>query len=255
MISTFTVEGPESARTAWILHGILGSGRNWRSFARALHRMDPTWRYILPDLRNHGATGPLPGPHDLVACANDLASLPTPDRVIGHSFGGKVALQWATAPGVQADVWVLDSIPVSSPPESDNEVMQVLTALEGVSVPAAERSDVRAELLASGVRAVLVDWLLTSLERRPEGWSWVYGLEGIREMMAAYFSSDFAEFLALHDGAPVHLVRAMNSDRWTPEVLERLTLGPSVRLHPFQDAGHWLHVDRPVALRELLLYG
>jgi pimeloyl-ACP methyl ester carboxylesterase len=253
MIAHAVIEGPESSRTAWILHGILGSGRNWRSFARALRRDDPTWRYVLPDLRNHGETGPLPGPHDLAACAADLAELPRPDRVIGHSFGGKVALQWMRAPTTDADVWVLDSIPVATSPSTDNQVMQVLAALQEVPVPAPERSDVREMLVGKGVPGTLVDWLLTSLRRGEAGWDWVYGLQGVEAMMASYFASDFGDLLAEHRGAPLHIVRAMDSDRWTDDVLARLSFGPDTRFVEFPDAGHWLHVDQPVALRRLLL--
>lgn len=252
-----TVTGPEATRTAWILHGILGSGRNWRGFARALRRRDPTWTYVLPDLRNHGETGPLPGPHDLAACVGDLADLPEPERVIGHSFGGKVALQWATTVGAAADVWVLDSLPVSGDPEGEHEVLRVLAALHEVDVPAADRAEVRQHLAERGFSSLLVNWLLTSLVRREDGWAWVYDLDAVAEMMQAYFISDFGLWLERHDSLPeVHLVRAMRSDRWTMDVLARLGhLGPSVTLHELEDAGHWLHVDNPAGLANLLLPG
>ena len=255
MIRYQTLQTAASTRTAWILHGILGSGRNWRSFARTLMSKDPTWRYVLPDLRNHGQTGPLPGPHDLDACVRDLSELPSPDRVIGHSFGGKVALQWAATVGTAEDVWVLDSIPVAADPSSDNEVMTVLGALSRVQTPAAERADVRDTLTQAGLSKMLVDWLLTSLKRTPEGWVWLYGLEGIAQMMQAYFTTDFGAWLATNDQHPVNLVRAMRSDRWTPEILSRITLGPAVKMHELHDAGHWLHVDNPEGLRRLLIPG
>lgn len=56
------------------------------------------------DLRNHGKSAELEGlnpPHDLINAAQDLANLVKsrgwawPDVVIGHSLGGKVALQFA----------------------------------------------------------------------------------------------------------------------------------------------------------------
>lgn len=58
---------------------------------------------VLVDLRNHGRSVELEGlspPHDLVNAAKDLADLVKhrgwvwPDVVIGHSLGGKVALQF-----------------------------------------------------------------------------------------------------------------------------------------------------------------
>lgn len=122
--------------TAFVLHGLLGSGRNWRSFSRSLSstlsnsssnkgtvsisrsmsyfvlsvsdliRESDTveWRMVLVDLRNHGKSAELQGfepPHDMFNAAKDLANLIKsqswlwPDVVIGHSMGGKVALQFA----------------------------------------------------------------------------------------------------------------------------------------------------------------
>lgn len=49
----------EPASTCYILHGLLGSMRNWVTFARVLesHWRDAPrgpWRFVLADLRNHG---------------------------------------------------------------------------------------------------------------------------------------------------------------------------------------------------------
>ncbi|MQM00118.1 hypothetical protein Taro_032852 [Colocasia esculenta] len=101
-------EGPPPAATALVLHGLLGSGRNWRTFARnlasELAESSSGWRMILVDLRNHGRSAGIEGldpPHDMVTAARDLANLVKsqnwmwPDVVIGHSMGGKVALEFA----------------------------------------------------------------------------------------------------------------------------------------------------------------
>jgi len=119
------------APTAFILHGLLGSGRNWRSFSRnlassfsgTLHRsltffvlflyfgfliliwlFTIEWRMVLVDMRNHGKSVDIEGldpPHNMFNAAMDVANLVKekgwewPDVVIGHSMGGKVALQFA----------------------------------------------------------------------------------------------------------------------------------------------------------------
>ncbi|KAF8397920.1 hypothetical protein HHK36_016846 [Tetracentron sinense] len=104
-----TSEKPYNS-TAFVLHGLLGSGRNWKSFSRNLastlsnSSSSADWRLVLVDLRNHGRSAELKGlqpPHDMVNAAKDLANLVKsqgwawPDVVIGHSMGGKVALQFA----------------------------------------------------------------------------------------------------------------------------------------------------------------
>ncbi|WMV52458.1 hypothetical protein MTR67_045843 [Solanum verrucosum] len=93
--------------TAFIFHGLLGSSRNWRSFSRSLASSlsadGVNWRMFLVDLRNHGNSAKIEGfvpPHDMENAAKDVANLVNskgwdwPDVVIGHSMGGKVALQY-----------------------------------------------------------------------------------------------------------------------------------------------------------------
>ena len=62
------------------------------------------WRMVLVDLRNHGRSAGIKGfdpPHNMSTAAKDLADLvkardwPWPDVVVGHSMGGKVALDFA----------------------------------------------------------------------------------------------------------------------------------------------------------------
>ena len=92
--------GSEPSACAYVLHGILGSAKNWRTFGRRLAARFPSWRIVLVDLRHHGDSPHLPPPNTLAACAADLERLSAareerPSVVIGHSFGGKVALEWA----------------------------------------------------------------------------------------------------------------------------------------------------------------
>ncbi|KAK3405772.1 hypothetical protein EUGRSUZ_K02563 [Eucalyptus grandis] len=142
-------DGP-AAPTAFVLHGLLGSGRNWRSFSRSLASTlsaaspPSDWRMVLVDLRNHGRSAELGGfgpPHDMFSAAKDLADLVKsrcwawPDAVIGHSMGGKVALQFAQscARGDYEQLGVLDSVPGEVKPDnSDGEVEKVLETLQSL---------------------------------------------------------------------------------------------------------------------------
>lgn len=244
-------DGP---RVAWILHGILGSGRNWRSFARSLLRDDPSWRFVLPDLRNHGQTGPVEGPHRLEDCAADLRSLPLPQKVIGHSFGGKVALSWAQTYGTSQEIWVLDSVPYGDR-AGDSDVLDVLAALDTVVVPVPERSGLRRQLEEAGLPSFLIDWLLTSAREDDDGWRFVYDLAAVRQMLTSYLTTDFGSALETWSGTELHLVRAARSDRWKApwvERLEALDEAGILRFHTLADAGHWVQVDNPKGLSALL---
>jgi len=252
-------------RRAFILHGILGNHTNWRGFARQLSESLPDWQLHLVDLRNHGETGAAPPPHTLAAVADDLnelaASVGAPEVVVGHSFGGKVALEYASRrPPALRQAWVLDATPHAMPhgPGDDHEVASVIRALRAVPQPLARRADVMAELATLGQPPMIQKWMTTNLRRQDDGFVWTFDLDGAEAMLADYFARDLWGPLETTspDAPAVHIVRAGNSDRWPPHVVDRLAALPASaagRAHSLPDSGHWVHVDAPGPLRDLLL--
>jgi predicted alpha/beta-fold hydrolase len=143
------VEGPPLPETSapplvgMVLHGLLGSGRNLRSFAQHLvaegqQATKRPWRVLLPDLRCHGlsssAAGRLPNsahhqaPHAIVSAAHDVLRLIGEGRPLdflaGHSLGGKIALsalQQSAGLAVR-QTWVLDSNPKALERNADGAV-------------------------------------------------------------------------------------------------------------------------------------
>ncbi|MEL7182736.1 MAG: alpha/beta hydrolase [Pseudomonadota bacterium] len=92
------------------LHCALASGAAWRPLARCL----PDWSWITPDLPGFGAA-PDPGPTaDLMAHALAVAeaALPAePVHLIGHSYGGCVALAvWAAHPARLRSVTLVEPV-------------------------------------------------------------------------------------------------------------------------------------------------
>src|SRR5215467_13018817 len=76
-----------------ILHGLFGSGRNWRSIAQELAARH---RVLAFDLRNHGAS-PWAEGMSYHAMVEDLraslgAHLVARCALLGHSMGGKAAM-------------------------------------------------------------------------------------------------------------------------------------------------------------------
>ena len=189
-IPAYDVIGRDDAcYTALVLHGILGAGRNWRSFIRKLSGEHPDWQFVLVDHRWHGESGAAPAPHTVEACADDLRRLVEskrlqPDLVMGHSFGGKVALAFARdvwAPSL-SQVIVLDATPgafVEPQTSSNNEVLAIIEAIRGTTIPSDDRRAVKAELSAAGIPLPIVEWLATSLLRDENGWRWRYDLDAV----------------------------------------------------------------------------
>jgi pimeloyl-ACP methyl ester carboxylesterase len=83
--------------TVLLLHGLAGSSRTWRSVVPDLAR---THDVIAPDLLGHGESAKPMGDYSLGAFASGmrdfLAALDVPSAtIVGHSFGGGVAMQLA----------------------------------------------------------------------------------------------------------------------------------------------------------------
>ncbi|MEZ4469264.1 MAG: alpha/beta hydrolase [bacterium] len=248
------VIGPPNGPTAFILHGILGQASNLHGLAKALATRHPAWRFVLPDLRGHGGSAGGSPPHTVEACAADLAALAAevgaPRVVVGHSFGGKVALVYARAHGAD-DVWVLDAPPGAADPGQDHEVPRVIAATRALAAPFASRDAVTAHFLDRGFGPGIAAWMTTNVARTAAGLVWKPDLDVVEALLADYFRTDLWGFLADPGPVRVHVVRAGRSDRWDAATLQRLAAS-AVDVRVLPDAGHWLHVDDPEGLLALL---
>ncbi|KAK9723507.1 hypothetical protein RND81_05G002700 [Saponaria officinalis] len=272
--------------TAFILHGLLGSARNWRSFARNLSsylssNSSSEWRLVLVDLRNHGRSTEvqdLHPPHNLENAAADLANLVKsqgwdwPDVVIGHSLGGKVALQfvqsgsamgYGDSTALPRQLWVLDSVPgVVSPEDSSGEVEQVLETLRSLPSEIPSRKWLVDHMTKLGFSKSLSEWLGSNLKKSNDHEIWAFNLEGAFQMFNSYREKDYWRLLEQPPkGTEISIVQAENSDRWDSRVIQRLEkLASKERdesegrfsLHVLPKAGHWVHVDNPKGLLDII---
>lgn len=263
------VLGSDAAeKTAIVLHGALGSGQNFRSFAKKLMAARPDYSFVLADLRAHGRSHAAPPPHTLEHAARDLTQLrdtlrrehpelPEPRCLIGHSLGGKVALECARLGELMlTQLFILDSNPGSQDPDAADEIRSVIAGVRSVPMPAASRASVVEHLRARGLSAGLSNWMTTNLERRGDELHWLFDLSAIEELLRDYFCRDLWPFLEQRRDAPeVRLVVAEQSDRWSAEMRARafgLSAETHVQTRVLPDAGHWLHVDNPLGLLDLM---
>jgi pimeloyl-ACP methyl ester carboxylesterase len=177
---------------------------------------------------------------------------------MGHSFGGKVALAYAGRAGVELEqVWVLDSNPGASGPDIGAEVSRALTRLGEAPGPFESREAATRALQARGVRRGTARWLASNYERRNGSYVLKLDVRALEDLLSDYFEKDYWPFLADGQVPPVvHLVIAEESDRSRPELRRRAaSLEPPTRTrtHVLPNAGHWLHVDNPAGLVELVL--
>jgi pimeloyl-ACP methyl ester carboxylesterase len=136
-------------RAIVFLHGILGRGNNLRTIAKRFIEARPGWTALLVDLRGHGKSlKSSPGP-SLEAAAGDVVHLATRaalpiNTIVGHSFGGKVALEAARIGAMPSleHVVVIDSDPGSREPfRGGDGVLAVIDTIQSLRGTFSSKSD------------------------------------------------------------------------------------------------------------------
>jgi esterase len=262
-----TAPGVEPSRWMLVLHGILGSGANFRTFARRLATACPAWGFVLVDQRMHGQSQGAPPPHTIASAADDLVrlegalSLPIAG-VLGHSFGGKVALAFAErAPRELAQVWVLDASPgVRQGRASTTE--DVMRTLRAVPQPLPSRERFMEIVASHGHTRAVAEWLAMNVRRADDGFRLRLDLDAMDALLASYLATDAWPVLERAASTPgacaFHVVVAGRSDALDADDRARLAAiiqaarAPRVHAHVIEDAGHWVHVDAPDALFALV---
>jgi pimeloyl-ACP methyl ester carboxylesterase len=246
----------------WMLmmHGIYGSGRNWGTIARRLVEQRPEWGCVLVDLRMHGDSQGFEPPHTLEAAAKDVDALADElalpvEAVLGHSFGGKVALVYTRRHAEELkQTWVIDStLEVREPSGSAWRVIDIVRSLPEEF---ASREELAVALEEHGYARPVGNWLAMNLERADGGFRWRLDWDGIEQMLRDYFDTDVWEVIEQPpSGVELHLVKATESDAIDEGSAARIHKaaagGASVELHRLE-GGHWLNTENPDGVVELL---
>jgi esterase len=252
--------GREPERWLLVLHGIYGAGRNWGTIARRLADTRPEWGAVLVDLRMHGHSRGFTGPHTIAASAVDVDRLVEhldlhAAAVLGHSFGGKVALTYARHHGEELrQVWVIDSTPaVREPSGSAWEMIETVRALPSEF---ASRTEAVEGLMARGCSRGVAQWMAINLEMRDGRYRWRLDFGALEEMLRDFFRTDLWSVVQdPPEGVEIHVVKATESDTLDPEAAARVESitrsNPRVHLHRVE-GGHWLNTDNPEGVLKLL---
>jgi pimeloyl-ACP methyl ester carboxylesterase len=274
-LATAVVDGQAAAQNVFVLHGIYGRGRNWAAVARRLVTRRPDWRPVLVDLRGHGDSPVLPAPHTVAESARDVAGLAATrglplHAVIGHSFGGKVALSLAApAPPDLRQVWVVDSTPAPKAPEGT--AWRMLDVARRHPGPFTSRQEGAARLQESGIDADVAAWMVSNLTRRagtraPTTGStsdathghyvWRLDFDVMEALLRDFFSRDLWHVIeSPPQDVTVHVVKATRSSIVSDDACRRLEDAGRrhgrVFLHRLE-GGHWINSDNPEALSTLI---
>jgi esterase len=250
-----------ATQVLYVLHGIFGAGRNWSSVIRRFVRSSPEWNARLIDLRQHGDSRGFNAPHTIAAAAHDLEELAQhlnehPAAVLGHSFGGKVALQYARAHGSELQqLWVIDSTPEARTP--DGSAWEMLGLIRGAPREFKSRDQLTDFLTGSGVARPTAQWMATNLENRNGVYVWRFDFDAMEELLRDFFAEDMWDVLESPPASvEIHIVKANQSSVLSPAAVSRIEelskQNGRVFLHQVA-GGHWVNAENPEALLNLLI--
>jgi esterase len=224
-----------------ILHGLLGSSDNWRALSKPLARR---YRIYAVDLRNHGQS-----PHSETmtysVMADDLREFFERQRIseahlVGHSLGGKIAMQMAISyPDRVKKLVVVDIAPKAYPPLQ----RPILTALQRLELQTfSSFGEIDAALASAIPESAIRQFLLKNISRAPNtGFQWRIDLASIAKNYDELTKAIIPE--RQYD-KPALFVRGGRSD-YIQEADRPSIRGifPRAELMTVATAGHWVHAE------------
>jgi len=239
-----------TGRPLIILHGLFGSSDNWFTLAKTFAEK---YTVYLPDQRNHGQS-----PHseemNYGVLAEDLhrfieeEGIQQPD-IVGHSMGGKAAMNFAVKyPRQLRKLVVVDIVPKAYPVHHDH----ILEGLEAIRLDTVASRTEADQLLSKYVPEVDVrQFLLKNLSRDQEGkFVWRINLAAIDQNIEALGSGMI--FSGKHDG-PSLFIRGEKSNYYGPEDEARIkAIFPNAEFASLP-TGHWVQAENPEAFARLVL--
>ncbi len=232
-----------------ILHGVFGSSDNWQTVGKALAE---SYSVYLVDLRNHGLS-----PHDnemnYQAMAGDVRELIEDEKIkphlIGHSMGGKVAMELAcSAPNMLKSLIVVDIAPKYYPPHHQ-EILESFKTLDIKSLGSRKEADdeLSKKLTNPGVR----QFILKNLGRNEnDDFEWKINYKAIEKNI-----DKIGEGLsqAKSFAGETLFINGSKSD-YIQKDDEKLILKhfPKAEIKTIEGAGHWVHAEKPKETTDLI---
>ena len=226
-----------------IIHGFLGSSDNWRTPRK---RLGDSYKVYSLDLRNHGDS-----PHSDIMnypiMAEDLLEFVDEHNIfeahlLGHSMGGKVAMQFATAyPERVKKLIVVDIATKAYSPSHP----PLLVALRNIYLQAFQSFGQIDAALASSIRdAGVRQFLLKNLARDPnKRFHWKIDLDAI---IKNYDELTKSIVVKHRFDKRTCFIRGGRSNYIQDEDLPFIKkMFPQAEIVTISSAGHWVHADAP----------
>lgn len=230
-----------------ILHGLFGQGRNWAAIAKAL-AVD--YRVLTVDLRNHGAS-PWSDEMNYPVMAEDVAALigrecdDGPVPVVGHSMGGKTAMTLSlTHPNLVERLAIVDIAPVPY----DHDFTAHLGAMMALDTKSLTRRSEAEVVIGDAVGDKHLGQFLSRNLKQAEdgnGFDWQINVAAIAANIDDILDFPIFEADDAYEAPALFLAGGTSDYIQSFHQAEIERLFPSADTQIIDDAGHWVHAEKP----------
>lgn len=234
-----------------IVHGLFGSLDNWQTHAKTLSAY---FQVILVDARNHGHS-PHTDEHNYDLMAADLLMLLDEMKLekahfIGHSMGGKAVMRFAQLYPEKVDKLIVADMGVKAYAAHHDLILQGLNSIDfDVVTSRSEAEKTMSEFIQdNSVRQFLMKNLYWVEPGKRMAW----------RMNVAVLEREMSQILVgLPDEIcmmPTLFIRGALSNYVLDGDLEHIeTLFPSFTMESIDQAGHWVHAEKPQEFLDAVL--
>ncbi|WP_024929575.1 alpha/beta fold hydrolase [Methylophilus sp. OH31] len=222
-----------------LLHGLFGSADNWGSIAKHFAQH---YQVISVDLRNHGRS-PHSDSQTYPEMANDL--LETFNalgleqvHLLGHSLGGKVAMQFATQYPEKVSKLIVVDMAMRAYPDRYTQLMDHMLAVDLRQM--ASRNEVDNALKDSITNVRVRQFLLTNLVKNEDELQWRINLPALKANYAKLIAA-----LAVHFDQPSLFIRGERSDYVQDSDITQLQQHFPQAEFVTLPTDHWVHAEQP----------
>tara|TARA_Y100001968_G_C19387078_1_gene733458 strand:+ start:884 stop:1660 length:777 start_codon:yes stop_codon:yes gene_type:complete len=243
--------GEGNAKNVVILHGLLGSKRNWFGFGKSLS--DLGFNVWIIDQRNHGESE-WSDEHTYICLAEDIKNFLEDHGIknsylIGHSMGGKAAMVFDKVyQGHVSKLIVVDIAPITYPPSFEN-YLKVLSELDLGSLKS--RSEIDLKLSEYFEEVSFRSFLMQNLKLdAKKNFYWRINLESL--IANAVAISDFPMINGVSNTESLFLYGDLSEygvKKHKDTIKESFPLS---EFAPVAKAGHWVHVEKPIKFLEIV---
>lgn len=231
-----------------LLHGLFGSGDNWGTVAK---HFSQHYQVICVDLRNHGRS-PHSASQSYANMADDLLELCDAldlERIhlVGHSLGGKVAMQFAAYNPDRVEKLIVVDMAMRAYADAHSHLIDAMMDIDFTKLQ--NRQEVDKILSASIPQTAVRQFLLMNLIKSDSGLTWRINLPALK---TNYPGLQQAVCENARYEKPCLFIHGEQSDYVQDADIDQIKTNFINAQFASLPTGHWVHAEQPQAFIEVV---